>query len=71
MKSTDILWRVEYRTKRTNKWKKAGLFETRERARDEARYYRDGYGYAGDGSGHFFGYGFGNTRVIKYVKGRK
>lgn len=71
MSSTDTMWRVEYRTKRANKWKKAGLFETRERAREEARYYRDGYGPAEEGSDHFSGYGFGNTRVVKFVKGKK
>lgn len=72
MKSTEILWQIQFRTGRDRPWRnRAGLFETRMHAREVAKILRD-WTYTGAGempANH--GYGFGNTRVIKYVKGRK
>jgi hypothetical protein len=60
--STKIQWRVQYRKSRSHKWVNAGLFETRKNAREAATWLRF-YG------NHDIGYGFGNTRVVRYVKG--
>jgi hypothetical protein len=68
--STKIQWRVQVRKSRTHVWKNKGLFETRRRARDQAVYLRDGIMRCGEtltGTA----YGFGNTRVVRYVKGAK
>jgi hypothetical protein len=67
--STKVMWRVQVRKSRQHKWTSKGLYETRESARDAAGTYR------------MFGtrqseawiprYGFGNTRVLKYIRGEK
>ena len=58
MNSTKIQWRVEARESRTKKWIRKGLFETRANARLQCEVFREWVG-------------FGNTRVVKYVKGQK
>lgn len=59
-KNLKTQWRVQVRDSRKHAWRnKSGLFETRQVAREEAALLRD------------LGYGFFNTRVIKYVKGQK
>lgn len=63
-------WRVEYRLSRNHKWRKAGLFETRSAARDKAWILRLRGDYVGGGY-VVEGVGFGNTRVVPYVKGQK
>ena len=57
-KNLNTQWRVERRLSRKHKWVKAGLFETRTAARFVAASLR-------------VMLGFGNTRVVKYVKGAK
>ena len=58
MASTDILWRVQIRQSRESKWENiSGLFETRSSARKNQYLQRSQRN------------GWGNTRVIKYVKG--
>ncbi len=59
--NTEKQWRVQVRKSRNHVWKNKGLFETREVARLQAWRCRE----AADG------YGFGNTRVIPYVKAKK
>ena len=70
-KATDTQWRVQVRKSRNHAWtNRSGLFETREDAREQAVYMRVGRMCAGQlmpGTG----YGFGNTRVIPYVKPQK
>jgi hypothetical protein len=68
--STKIQWRVQVRKSRAHKWANKGLFETRERAREQAVYERGGRMRAGEivpGTG----YGFGNTRVVRFEKDAK
>lgn len=70
MTSTKIQWRVQTRKGRAHKWVNKGLFETRDRAREQAAYMRwdrmrNGAPMLGTG------FGFGNTRVMRYVKGEK
>lgn len=60
-KNLKIQWRVEWRLSRKHKWRKAGLFETRAVARYESILLRR-FGNFGAG------FGFGNTRVTKYIK---
>lgn len=63
--ATKVQWRVQVRKSRAHKWvNKSGLFETRDAAREEAACLRVGIV---PGSG----YGFGNTRIRRYVKGSK
>ena len=65
--STKVLWRVQVRKSRAHKWVNKGLFETRDSAREEAEYQRNGRWSNGElmqGSG----VGFGNTRVVRYEK---
>lgn len=66
-KNLKTQWRVEWRKSRAHAWRKGGLFETRRAARETARSIRAVYA----GGGYMIGVGFGNTRVIKYVKGQK
>lgn len=66
-KNLKTQWRVEYRKSRKHAWGKAGLFETRKAARDQAVYMR--YGRVRNGElVPNTGWGFGNTRVTKYIK---
>lgn len=65
-KATDQQWRVQVRAGRNKPWKNKGLWETREDARLAAKTERR-YGI----NGKYIGYGFGNTRVVRYVKGEK
>lgn len=58
-KNLNTQWRVQVRFSRAHGWKnRTGLYETRSTARAEAAEWRDVYG-------------FGNTRVVKYVKAAK
>lgn len=59
--STKVMWRTQYRLARDKPWKNAGLFETRANARDDAAWMRT------EGRS----VGFGNTRVVRFVKGEK
>lgn len=70
MTSTKIQWRVQVRKSRAHKWVNKGLYETRERARDQAEYMREGRMCMGIVVPNT-GFGFGNTRVVRYVKGQK
>lgn len=65
-KNLKTQWRVERRISRKHKWVKAGLFETRDAARHRAAVLRGVHRVEDDFAP---GYGFGNTRVVKYVKG--
>lgn len=67
-KNLNTQWRVERRLSRKHKWVKAGLFETRFDARERAFYMRFPH-WVGDKLVE--GYGFGNTRVVKYVRSGK
>lgn len=64
-KATDTQWRVQVRKSRNHAWKNKGLFETRSAAREDAVEMREWDYCAGQG---WHGYGFGNTRVVKYQK---
>ena len=64
---TDTLWRVQVRKSRNHAWQNKGLFETRMVARAEAAFQRIMGLFAG--KGHYKGYGFGNTRVVRHVRG--
>lgn len=59
--STKIVWQVQIRTI-GKKWRNKGTFETRRNARDAARWFREGLG-------HVPAFGFGNTRVLRHVRG--
>jgi hypothetical protein len=65
--STKVLWRVEIRLTKTAKWKKLGLWETRSNARLSALMHRNCYRY--EQGKRLPPVGFGNTRVVRYVKG--
>ena len=66
-KSLKTQWRVQVRKSRAHKWVNKGLFETRDVARIEAWGLR-----VGCNPNHWdLSYGFGNTRVVKYVRGAK
>ena len=65
--ATSILWRVQCRKSRSHSWFNKGLFETRDAAREEASYQR----WHGVSKDEATGYGFGNTRVVRYVKAKK
>ena len=71
--STSIQWRVQVRKSRAHKWVNKGLFETRKTARHHAVLHRSAIFvkhtrvWVGPGCG----VGFGNTRVVRYVKGLK
>ena len=72
-KNLKTQWRVQVRRSRAHKWVNKGLFETRSAARESAVGLR-AYRIVRENN-HMKalvdGYGFGNTRVIKYVKGAK
>lgn len=61
--STKVKWRVQVRRSRAHKWHDKGLFETRERAREEARWWR--YGYVDPSF-----MGIGNQRVVRHISGK-
>lgn len=68
--STKVLWRVQVREGRWQKWQNMGLFETRKAARDQAAYLRAGrlkHGLIVQG----IGVGFGNTRVVRHERTAK
>ena len=68
-KNLKTQWRVQKRKSRAHKWANKGLFETRSAARLSASMHRDFHEFI---NGRFVPpAGFGNTRVIKYVKGAK
>jgi hypothetical protein len=66
--NTDIRWRVQVRDSRTAAWKnKSGLFETRDAAREQAAYLRQGRmrdGKVMPGTA----YAHRDVRVVKHVK---
>ena len=63
--NTDISWRIQTRASKDDAWKnRSGLFETKWMAIHQARHLREG---TSEGEG----YGRGNVRVIKHVKGQK
>lgn len=64
--NTEKQWRVQVRKSRAHKWVNKGLFETREDARIQCAIFRGDERYWSD-----VVYGFGNTRVIPYVKTKK
>lgn len=66
--NTKTLWRVQVRVNRNFKWKNKGLYETREAARYEAAWLRE---YRSVGEYYELGYGFGNTRVVRHIRGEK
>lgn len=69
--STKVMWRVQYRKGRGLKWRKLmGLFERREDARHVAKIMREGY-VSRTMDEDLPGYGFGNTRVIRHIRGEK
>lgn len=63
--STKIKWRVQYRRTRKHAWANAGLFETRQMARQRAV---EGRAYKFGGKGETIG--FGNTRVVRHISGK-
>jgi len=69
--STKIQWRVQVRKSRAHKWVNKGLFETRQVARDAASLFRDSSTVTDTGNSRSWvpPYRFGNTRVVRYVKG--
>lgn len=64
--ATQVQWRVQIRVARNKPWKNMGLFETRCNARYEAAFLRNCYIV-----GRNVVPGFGNTRVVRYVKAKK
>ena len=59
MSSEKTKWRIQARANRKAKWKNvSGLYETRETARWWQRGTRKAFG-------------FGNTRIVKHVRGEK
>lgn len=62
-------WRVQVRRSRAHKWVNKGLFETREAARDKVKFIRENNHYEVGNPRVVQAYGFGNTRVVPYVKG--
>lgn len=67
--STKTLWRVQVRLGRDYKWRNySGLHERREDAREQAAWLRQLHRV--DREFHP-GYGFGNTRVVKHIRGEK
>lgn len=68
-KNLKTQWRVQTKSVKTGNWRNRGLFETRAAARRSATLYRECMVWE---SGRFVNpFGFGNIRVIKYVKGQK
>lgn len=67
--STKVLWQVQARKTRQNKWENRGRFETREDAREKCAELREGWVEvcAADLKETPI-YGFGNTRVVSVVK---
>lgn len=61
-------WRVQVRKSRAHKWVNKGLYETRGSAREQAAYLREGRMRNGKRMLET-AFGFGNTRVVPYVKG--
>lgn len=71
------LWRVQVRRAYHLKWQNKGLFETRDAARWQAKLMRSLHHAEGKTPGGgiglytYAGYGFGNTRVVKHIRGEK
>lgn len=68
MASTAIQWRVQVRKSRKHAWRNKGLFETRAVARVHARYLRWLHAVPNAKNYVHPGYGFGNTRVVRYER---
>jgi hypothetical protein len=66
--STRVKWRIQVRKGKGLVWRNRGLYETRSAARYVATYMRDMHIVDGVVS---YGYGFGNTRVIRHIRGEK
>lgn len=75
--NTKTLWRVQVRRAYHLKWQNKGLFETRDAARWQAMLMRSLHAVEVDMGGGVVGnvtaagYGFGNTRVVKHIRGEK
>lgn len=75
--NTKTLWQVQVRMVRGGKWLNKGQFETRKAARSRAdalRYVHHHRFINDDDSLQIEGvpgYGFGNTRVIRHIRGEK
>lgn len=67
MASTAIQWRVQVKAK-TGNWINKGLFETRAVARVHAKYLRGLHTVPNAKNYVHPGYGFGNTRVVRYER---
>lgn len=70
--STKKLWRVQVRIGRGRAWKNKGLYETRADARYVATILRN-FPDMSSISPIFegMGYGFGNTRILRHIRGEK
>lgn len=66
--STKIQWRVQVRKSRVHKWVNKGLYETRRNAREVCSLIR-GFDHIAPDHKWSPPYGFGNTRVVRYLKG--
>lgn len=66
--STKTKWRVQIRLTRGGAWRNAGLFETRERAREEALFLRNHTPFKSARPAG--GVGFGNTRTVRHISGK-
>lgn len=69
-KNLKTQWRVQVRKSRAHKWVNKGLYETRFMARHTCWIYREIDGSAGLAA-DVPPVGFGNTRVVKYVRAGK
>lgn len=67
--SAKVMWRVQVRKSRNHKWTNKGLFETREAARESVARFRVGWFWQDLHDGTVVG--FGNTRVIRHIRGEK
>jgi len=67
--STKVMWRVQVRNSRSEKWRTHGQYETRETARHVAAVYRAGM--SGKRKTLIPPLGFGNTRVVRHIRGEK
>lgn len=68
-KNLKIQWRVQVRRSRAHKWVNKGLHEVRDNARTIAFMYRECVTYSNGVAVQPVG--FGNTRVVKYMRAGK
>lgn len=69
--ATKVQWRVQVRLEGSKRWLNKGLYETREAARERAKVYREHFTTERDTGHEYEPFGFGNTRIRRYVKGEK